>query len=141
MSPHELMAEYEAAAPSFAEMTAEMLIEWPENTQTDVVALRETPAAARSLARSMNLGVAAGIWGWLDDQLAWARPWGFRVEDVRVPLIVRHGTEDRIVSVKEARWLAGHIRNATLQELPGGGHSSVAIPFEPVIAALPAADA
>jgi pimeloyl-ACP methyl ester carboxylesterase len=87
------------------------------------------------MAQSMRLG-AAGVWGWIDDDWAWVRPWGFLVADIRVPVIVRHGEDDVFVPVKQARWLAEHVPDARLQELSGSGHGSVAIPFEPVVEAL-----
>jgi pimeloyl-ACP methyl ester carboxylesterase len=138
-SPEELADEYEQAAAPFRELTADTLIEWPQNTESDAAALRAAPAAAESLAASMRLGVSDGVWGWLDDSLAWARPWGFSVEDVSAPVVVRHGDRDRIVSVEHARWLAQHLPNVRFQELAGGGHTSVATPFEPVVEAALAA--
>ena len=135
-TPDDLVLEYEQAAEAFADLTAEAVIQLPQNSPSDIAAFRDVPAAAESLAQSLRLGVAAGVWGWLDDDAAWARPWGFRVADVDVPVIVRHGDDDRLVSVAEARWLAQHIPAAYLLEIRGGGHTSVAAPFEPVVAEL-----
>jgi pimeloyl-ACP methyl ester carboxylesterase len=135
-SAEELLQEYEEAAEAFAALTAEALIQLPANSASDIAALRDMPAAAESLAHSLRLGVVAGPWGWLDDDVAWARPWGFRVADVEVPVIIRHGDDDRIVSVVQARWLSEHIPAARLHEISGGGHTSVAVPFEPVITEL-----
>jgi pimeloyl-ACP methyl ester carboxylesterase len=135
-SADDLLPEYEQAAVSLMGMTAELLATHPANSASDLAALQEVPAASESLARSMRLGVSDGVWGWVDDDLAWARPWGFRVSDIRVPVIVRHGDEDRIVSVAQAHWLVEHIPTARLEELRGGGHTSVAAPFEPVIDSL-----
>jgi pimeloyl-ACP methyl ester carboxylesterase len=138
-SPGQLVGEYERAAAPFRELTADKLIEWPQNAQSDAAALRAVPAAAEALAQSMRLGVAGGVWGWLDDSLAWARPWGFSVRDVFVPVVVRHGDRDGIVSVEHGRWLAAHLPDVRFQELWGGGHTSVATPFEPVVEAVIAA--
>jgi pimeloyl-ACP methyl ester carboxylesterase len=132
----ELLGEYQNASQAFAAVSADALIQLPANSASDVIALRDVPAAAESLALSLRLGVAAGPWGWLDDDVAWARPWGFCVADVEVPVIVRHGDDDRFVSVAQARWLAEHIPAARLLEIRGGGHTSVAVPFEPVIREL-----
>ena len=111
----------------------------PTTNAADAAAQRELPAAADAVARSLRLGVAAGVWGWVDDEISWSQPWGFDVADIRVPVIVRHGDDDRAVSVREGRWLAEHVPHARFQELPGGGHLSVIAPFEPALTALIAA--
>jgi pimeloyl-ACP methyl ester carboxylesterase len=59
------------------------------------------------------------------------RPWGFDVADIRVPAIVRHGDEDGFVSIDQGRWLAAHIAGARLDEMAGGGHTTVASPSTP----------
>ena len=98
----------------------------------DKAALIEVPEVAEWLALSIRAGVSAGIWGWLDDDLAWAKPWGFDVADIRVPVIVRHGDEDGFVSIEQGRWLAAHIPGARFDEMPGGGHTTVGVPIDPV---------
>ena len=59
-------------------------------------------------------------------------PWGFDVADIRVPVIVRHGDEDGFVSITQGRWLAAHIPGARFDEMPGGGHTTVGVPIDPV---------
>ena len=132
----ELTGEYEAAAEPFRQVTATTILEWPANSDTDVSAMRSVPAAAESLARSMREATWEQVWGWLDDASAFARPWGFALGDVSVLVAVRHGDGDRIVSIDQGRWLADHLPNARLDEVAGGGHTSVAVPFEPVVDAL-----
>lgn len=41
---------------------------------------------------------------------------------VRVPTLVVHRTHDRLVNVRHGRWLAEHLPNARLLELPGDDH-------------------
>jgi pimeloyl-ACP methyl ester carboxylesterase len=41
---------------------------------------------------------------------------------VRVPTLVLHGTEDKVVPIEVARYVASRIPTARLQELPGLGH-------------------
>lgn len=133
--PEVLLPEYEEASRPFAEMTVEAMLESPMTNAADSAALRAVRAAAESMVQAFRLG-AAGLWGWIDDDWAWVRPWGFLAADIRVPVIVRHGKDDLFVPVKQARWLAEHVPDAHLQELPGSGHGAVAIPFEPVVEAL-----
>ena len=45
------------------------------------------------------------------------------VPSVHVPALVIHRTHDRMVNVRHGRWLAEHLPNARLLELPGTAHS------------------
>jgi pimeloyl-ACP methyl ester carboxylesterase len=134
--PAELAPEYEQAAKGFAELTGEHLTLSENQSAADKAALIEVPEVAEWLAQSIKSAVSSGIWGWLYDDLAWAKPWGFEMADIRVPVIVRHGDEDGFVSIEQGRWLAAHIRGARLDEMPGGGHTTVGVPIEPVITDL-----
>ncbi len=134
--PAELAPEYEQAAKGFAELTGEQLTLSDNQSAADKAALIEVPEVAEWLARSIKSAVSSGIWGWLDDDLAWAKPWGFAVADIRVPVIIRHGDEDGFVSIEQGRWLAAHIPGARLDEMPGGGHTTVGVPIDPVITDL-----
>jgi pimeloyl-ACP methyl ester carboxylesterase len=134
--PAELAPEYEHGAKQFAALTGEQLTLSENQSAADKAALIEVPEVAEWLAQSIKSAVSSGIWGWLDDDLAWARPWGFDVADIRVPVIVRHGDEDGFVSIDQGRWLAAHIPGARLDEMPGGGHTTVGVPIDPVITDL-----
>lgn len=102
----------------------------------DVDAIHRFPDAAAAVAESIRRSVAPGVLGWIDEYLAWSHPWGLVLDDIRVPVTIRHGTGDEQISVEEGRWLAAHIPGARAQILQGEGHMSVAMPFEPVMEAL-----
>lgn len=46
-----------------------------------------------------------------------------RVGELRMPVLLIHGTEDQVVPVGSCRWLAARLPQATLVELPGAGHT------------------
>lgn len=73
----------------------------------------------------VELGSAGGVGGFVDDDLAAVRPWGFDVGDIRVPTLIMHGTSDRVVPVSHARWLGRHIPSAQLRLREGAGHLSI----------------
>jgi pimeloyl-ACP methyl ester carboxylesterase len=63
--------------------------------------------------------------GQVDDELAYVAPWGFDPGQVRAPVLLLHGGQDRIAPSSHARWLAGRIRSAELWLRPDDGHISV----------------
>jgi pimeloyl-ACP methyl ester carboxylesterase len=67
-------------------------------------------------------GLAPGIDGWLDDDLAFVKPWGFDVAAIDVPVSVWQGDDDLMVPGAHGRWLATHVAGAEAQLLPGEGH-------------------
>ncbi|MHB1211420.1 MAG: alpha/beta fold hydrolase [Candidatus Nanopelagicales bacterium] len=87
-------------------------------------ALLRTSFAA-TMAAELRWSVSSGVWGWLDDDLAFVKPWGFDLRDVRVPVHVWHGTADLMVPVAHGRWLVKHVPGARAHELEGQGHLSV----------------
>src|SRR5262249_5558016 len=65
---------------------------------------------------------ARGVGGWLDDDLAFVRDWGFDLASISVPVLVRHGEQDRFIAADHSRWLAARIPGAELQVTAGDGH-------------------
>ena len=68
---------------------------------------------------------AAGPDGLIDDDVAFASPWGFDLSTIAVPALVIGGTRDRVIPASHATWLARQIPAAELHLRPGDGHISV----------------
>lgn len=73
-----------------------------------------------------DLGEAlrTGVDGWLDDLLAFVKPWGFDLDEITTPIMIWHGSEDRLNPISHGRWLGGHVPGATPHLLEGQGHLS-----------------
>jgi pimeloyl-ACP methyl ester carboxylesterase len=121
--------EYEDAA---ATMQGESF-EDPTLPEVDRETLARRPELADAIADSFRRAFAKGVDGWMDDAVASARPWGFDVSDIRVPIAIRHGELDTYVRVDHGRWLAAKAR---ANILPDHGHISIVDPFEPALDAL-----
>src|SRR3954454_2386301 len=67
-------------------------------------------------------GLRTGIDGWLDDDLAFVKPWGFDPESIERPTLVMHGEGDRFVPVSHGHWLASRIPAAEARIGAGDGH-------------------
>lgn len=79
---------------------------------------------------SFTDGLAPGIDGWLDDDLAFTRPWGFDPATVSVPTQVIAGEADLFVPFAHGRWLAAHIHGATTELSADEGHLSLFAKFD-----------
>lgn len=102
-----------------------------------VVATMSTllPAADRAvltgeLGRDLLANLAGGVesvHGWVDDDLAFTRPWGFELEDIAVPVSFWQGTEDLMVPQSHMPWQAERVPGAVMHLEPGEGHLSLQV--------------
>ena len=65
-----------------------------------------------------------GVDGWVDDALAFVKPWGFDLDEITIPTTIWHGSEDRFNPVAHGQWLAAHVPNASSHFAEGAGHLS-----------------
>jgi pimeloyl-ACP methyl ester carboxylesterase len=76
----------------------------------------------RGLTVSLREALRQGVWGWVDDDLAFVQPWGFDVEELEVPVEIRYGAGDVLVPAAHGVWLATHVPNAIVTVDRGAGH-------------------
>jgi pimeloyl-ACP methyl ester carboxylesterase len=74
-------------------------------------------------------GLEPGYEGWLDDDAATIRSWGFDVRDNRVPVLIQAGKHDRFVPETHARWLVDNIPQTTDAVSADDGHLSLLTDF------------
>ena len=71
--------------------------------------------------------------GMRDDSLAMVKPWGFELSEIRAPVQIWHGGQDRYVPVAHGVWLAAHIPHAEAHIEPGEGAGSILLHHVPEI--------
>jgi pimeloyl-ACP methyl ester carboxylesterase len=81
-----------------------------------------TAELADYLVESLHTGLASGVEGWVEDDLAFVRPWGFALDAIAVPVLVWQGDEDRFVPPSHGRWLAEHVPGADARLTAEDGH-------------------
>jgi pimeloyl-ACP methyl ester carboxylesterase len=77
------------------------------------------------LARVAGQAFNQGLDGLIDDNVAFAAPWGADPAAVEAPVLFLHGVDDRMVPASHSQWLAERCRSAEVWLRPGEGHVSV----------------
>jgi len=89
-----------------------------------------------------DLALFEGVWGWLgtvagpaldagpygqiDDDVSYTLPWGCDPAVIGAPVLLLHGTADRIVPPRHGSWLASRCPTAELRLCEGDSHFTIA---------------
>lgn len=92
----------------------------PHLSPTDAAAL--TGGLAAYFHGNMAHALESSPDGWVDDNLAFAKPWGFDVAAIRRPVLVLQGGDDRMVPPGHGEWLGAHVAGAEVRIDGGHGH-------------------
>jgi pimeloyl-ACP methyl ester carboxylesterase len=103
-------------------VTAEGVIAALRQLLTAVDTRALTGELGEYFASCMREAVRPGLAGWRDDDLAFAKPWGFSVEEIHVPVLLWHGEHDLFVPFAHGEWLAERIPNVDAQLSDADGH-------------------
>ena len=90
-------------------------------TPVDVAAVQ---TLGQEIVDDFAHALSVGIDGWLDDDLAFVRPWGFDLDTMKTPVQIWQGDQDLMVPTQHSRWLARHLHSSELRSLPDEGHLS-----------------
>ncbi|MFE3514325.1 alpha/beta fold hydrolase [Streptomyces sp. NPDC059166] len=92
-----------------------------ELTDSDRVVVND--AGIRTmLLENYREGLRTSAYGWIDDAMAFCRPWGFDLADIQGPVMLWHGERDVFSPVGHSRWLAGQIPGVTTVLEPAAAH-------------------
>jgi pimeloyl-ACP methyl ester carboxylesterase len=125
--PAELQSYLERVEPALAQVTSEQIIVALGDLVDDVDKAALSGELGTFLANNFREALRNGFWGWLDDDLAFTRDWGFELDRIKVPVTVWQGAKDRMVPFAHGKWLAEHVPNARANLLPEDGHLSLAV--------------
>jgi pimeloyl-ACP methyl ester carboxylesterase len=103
---------------------ARMLVEFAREDAD----MREASAADDPRHAEVFEQTRAGLWGWIDDELAAFKPWGFDPADVAAPIEIWHDPQDPVLPPQHAAWLARAVPAATVVTTDALGHGSAGDP-------------
>jgi pimeloyl-ACP methyl ester carboxylesterase len=86
-----------------------------------------TDEVGEDMVAGFAVGLRTGVDGWLDDDLAFTRPWGFELSQLSVPVFVWQGSDDLMVPFAHGQWLARNVPAATSHLEQGQGHLSIGV--------------
>jgi pimeloyl-ACP methyl ester carboxylesterase len=111
---HERMAARVAADPA-------TVLEGFELSESDRAQLA-SPELIQIVRESTSEQALNGVGGWVDDDLAILRPWGFEVDQIEVPVLVRYGATDVLVPRAHGEWLAATVPGCVVKMDDDAGH-------------------
>lgn len=94
--------------------------------EIDVIALNEhgmSTVWASSIRRSLQNGID----GYIDDSLIFCKYWGFKPDDIVIPVTIWQGNLDLMVPFTHGEWLIKHIPHARSRLELGHGHISLIV--------------
>ncbi len=78
-------------------------------------AVMARPDYAAIVAEEVDEISRHGVWGWVDDELSFMKPWGFDLAAIHVPAAVWYGSEDVLVPAAHGEWLGRHVPGAQVR--------------------------
>jgi pimeloyl-ACP methyl ester carboxylesterase len=81
------------------------------------------------IAAAIRSGLAVSFDGWVDDDVAFTKPWGFDLSSINKPVKIWQGDQDFMVPHAHSHWLKKHISTAELTFIPGQGHVTLLVDY------------
>jgi pimeloyl-ACP methyl ester carboxylesterase len=122
-----LRAYLEAARPGLLHITGAEIHEQIATLLPPVDQESLTGEFGDFLAHEFRQAVSVGVDGWLDDDLAFTRSWGFALSAIAVPTYVWQGSEDLMVPFAHGEWLTQRVPGVVSHLERGEGHLSIGI--------------
>lgn len=132
----ELVAHLQPDVEGLANISGAELAEGMGGLLSSVDKAAVTGTFSDELAFAFRGAVENGVAGWRDDDLAFARDWGFELSSITIPVAVWQGRQDRMVPYAHGEWLVAEIPNARAHLFEDEGHVSLIAQIDKILADL-----
>ena len=112
-------------AAELKEVTGPQIVEVMGSLLPEVDRAALTGKYGEEQAEDFRWSVHTGVDGWLDDDIAFTKSWGFKLEEIENPVAIWQGGEDLMVPLAHGKWLASKIPHAQVNLVQGQGHISI----------------
>jgi pimeloyl-ACP methyl ester carboxylesterase len=109
------------------EVTLDGVIASLDSLLPDVDRAVLTDEFGEDMVASFREALRIGADGWLDDDLAFVKPWGFALEEISVPTSVWQGSDDLMVPFAHGQWLGANVPGVSAHLEQGEGHLSIGL--------------
>jgi pimeloyl-ACP methyl ester carboxylesterase len=86
-----------------------------------------TDEFGEDLATQIHEALRVSVDGWLDDDLAFTKAWGFELSEIATPTTIWQGEVDLMVPFNHGTWLASHVPGTSAHMESGEGHLSIGL--------------
>jgi pimeloyl-ACP methyl ester carboxylesterase len=115
-----LLTEFAQAAGANPDAMIDEIISELSDADQSALARPEVRAIFRD---AIGASVRDGLSGWIDDDLAFMKPWGFDLNQITQPTLLMQGEFDLLVPRGHMAHIASRIRGSELQIISGAGHT------------------
>jgi pimeloyl-ACP methyl ester carboxylesterase len=123
----------EASAPNILSANPTALFQAWQSLISPVDAAILTEDIVIASLNNVREGISKRRDGWIDDSIAFTLPWGFELNQIRIPVLLMHGKQDRFSPFSHGEWLSKHIPNVDAHLLADDGHITLAVRKVPMV--------
>jgi len=86
-----------------------------------------TDEFGEDMATQFHEALRTGVDGWLDDDLAFTKPWGFTLSEITIPTMLWQGSADLMVPFAHGQWFSSQLPGGSAHLEQGEGHLSLGL--------------